>query len=155
MSLKILLGKLVAFFARHIPVEGHKNIINSFQKLIISPKRFIGAHGGIKSQSARIVNTNHGIIVAVELRVLDCIRACSYHNRANGSTSLIRSTFSTFNLCACTCARDAEYCLRLLFVEYRLDSDRTSFGRRDHAGFAIGRDHNSTCERNLSIFLNR
>jgi hypothetical protein len=44
MSLKILLGELVAFFARQIPVEGHKNIIDSFQKLIVSPKRFICAH---------------------------------------------------------------------------------------------------------------
>jgi hypothetical protein len=38
MSLKILLGKFVAFFAGQIPVEGHKNIIDSFQKLIVSPK---------------------------------------------------------------------------------------------------------------------
>jgi hypothetical protein len=52
MSLKILLCKFVAFFSGQIPVKGHKNIINSFQKLIISPKRFIVAHGGIKSQSA-------------------------------------------------------------------------------------------------------
>jgi hypothetical protein len=44
MSLKILLGKFVAFFAGQIPVEGHKNIIDSFQKLIVSPKRFICAH---------------------------------------------------------------------------------------------------------------
>src|SRR4029077_16689362 len=41
MSLKILLGKFVAFFAGQIPVEGQKNIIDSFQKLIVSPKRFI------------------------------------------------------------------------------------------------------------------
>src|SRR2546430_1017140 len=46
MSLKILLGKFVAFFAGQIPVEGHKNIIDSFQKLIVSSKRFICAHGG-------------------------------------------------------------------------------------------------------------
>ncbi len=46
MSLKILLGKFVTFFAGQIPVKGHKNIIDSFQKLIVSPKRFICAHGG-------------------------------------------------------------------------------------------------------------
>ena len=46
MSLKILLGKFVTFFAGQIPVKGHKNIIDSFQKLIVSPKRFISAHGG-------------------------------------------------------------------------------------------------------------
>jgi hypothetical protein len=71
MSLKILLCKFVAFFSGQIVVKGHKNIINSFQKLIISPKRFIGAHGGIKSQSARIVNTNHHIIMAVEFRLIE------------------------------------------------------------------------------------
>src|SRR5437870_12149927 len=51
MSLKILLGKFVAFFAGQIPVEGHKNIIDSFQKLIVSPKRFICAHGEQLSQT--------------------------------------------------------------------------------------------------------
>src|SRR5262245_40768657 len=43
----------------------------------------------------------------------------------------------------------------LLFVVYRLGSERASFGRGDHSGFAIGRYHNSTCDRNLSIFLDR
>jgi hypothetical protein len=52
MRLKILLGKFVTFFAGQIPVEGHKNIIDSFQKLIVSPKRFICAHSDIQSQSA-------------------------------------------------------------------------------------------------------
>jgi hypothetical protein len=37
--------QVVAFFAVQIPVEGHKNIIDPFQKLIVSPKRFICAHG--------------------------------------------------------------------------------------------------------------
>jgi hypothetical protein len=32
MSLKILLGNFVAFFAGQILVEGHKNIIDSFSK---------------------------------------------------------------------------------------------------------------------------
>ena len=45
MSLKILLGKFMACFAGQVPIEGHKNIIDSFQKLIVSPKRFICTHG--------------------------------------------------------------------------------------------------------------
>ena len=51
MSLKMLLGKFVAFFAGQIPVEGQKNIIDSFQKLIVSPNRFICAHGEQLSQT--------------------------------------------------------------------------------------------------------
>jgi hypothetical protein len=51
MSLEILLGKFVAFFAGQIPVERHKNIIDSFQKLIVSPKRFIFTHGEQLSQT--------------------------------------------------------------------------------------------------------
>jgi hypothetical protein len=56
MSLKILLGKFVAFFAGQIPVKGHKNIIDSFQKLIVSPKRFICTHGEqfISNQSCAV-----------------------------------------------------------------------------------------------------
>jgi hypothetical protein len=38
MSFKILLGEFVAFFAGQIAVEGHKNIIDSLQQLIVSPK---------------------------------------------------------------------------------------------------------------------
>src|SRR5262249_3905619 len=56
MSLKILLGKFIACFAGQVPVEGHKNIIDSFQKLIVSPKRFICTHG--EQLSFRFVRTD-------------------------------------------------------------------------------------------------
>ena len=46
-----LSGWVVAFVAGQIPVEGHKNIIDSFQKLIVSPKRLICAHGEQLSQT--------------------------------------------------------------------------------------------------------
>ena len=77
MSLKILLGKFVAFFAGQIPVEGHKNIIDSFQKLIVSPKRFICAHGEqfMSNQS-----------YAVDLKIL------SAHERPLERSELCRSS---------------------------------------------------------------
>jgi hypothetical protein len=60
MSLKIFRGEFVAFFAGQVPVEAHKNIIDSFQKLIVSPKRFICAHGEQLSQAKAKV-AGHGV----------------------------------------------------------------------------------------------
>lgn len=52
MGLKILFGKVIAFFAGQSPVKGRKNIIDSLHQRIVSPKTFIGAHSSIESQSA-------------------------------------------------------------------------------------------------------
>jgi hypothetical protein len=89
MSLKILLGKFVAFFAGQIPVKGHKNIIDSFQKLIVSPKRFICTHGEqfISNQS-----------YAVDLKILSAPeRPARIVGRATAAVTRYRQLLSHFS----------------------------------------------------------
>jgi hypothetical protein len=61
MSLKILLGKFVAFFARQIPVQGHKNIIDSFTEFFLPRREKLSeGKGKTKTYENNLLSTEQG-----------------------------------------------------------------------------------------------